>query len=77
MLVDTTVTLHLHQLESVDYVLQSVSIPQKNLCHPLVSLEWQSCVSPPTFDGLQDAQAVVVNNKVYVSAADIRKNFRH
>ena len=63
--------MHLHQLESVDCPLQSASIPQKNLFHPLVSLEWQSCVSPPTFDRLQDAQAVVLNNKVYVSAADI------
>ena len=71
MLVNTTVTLHLHQLESVDWALQSVFIPQKTLFHPLVSLEWESCASPPTFDHLQDAQAAVLNNKVYVSAAGI------
>ena len=44
--------------------------PQKNLFHPLVSLEWESCASLPTIQGMQDAQAVVLNNKVYVSAAD-------
>ena len=44
--------------------------PQKNLFHPLVSLEWESCASLPTIQRIQDAQAVVLNNKVYVSPAD-------
>ena len=45
--------------------------PQKNLFHPLVSLEWESCASLPTVWDMQDVQAVVLNNKVYVSPADI------
>ena len=45
--------------------------PQKNLFHPLVSLEWESCASLPTVWDMKDVQAVVLNNKVYVSPADI------
>ena len=48
-----------------------ISIPQKTLFHPLVSLEWERYASLPTVQRMQDAQAVVLNNKVYVSAADI------
>ena len=50
---------------------KGVSIPQKTLFHPLVSLEWESCASLPTVERMQDVQAVVLNNKVYVSPADI------
>ena len=50
---------------------KGVFFPQKTLFHPLVSLEWESCASLPTVERMQDAQAVVLNNKVYVSAADI------
>ena len=49
---------------------KGVFIPQKTLFHPLVSLEWESCASLPTIQRMQDAQAVVLNNKVYVSPAD-------
>ena len=48
-----------------------ISIPQKTLFHPLVSLEWERCASLPTVQRMRDAQAVVLNNKVYVSAAGI------
>ena len=47
-----------------------VSIPQKTLFHPLVSLEWQCCKALPVLQHIQDAQAVVLNNKVYVGASD-------
>ena len=50
---------------------KGVSIPQKTLFHPLVLLEWESCASLPTIQRMQDVQAVVLNNKVYVSAAKI------
>ena len=49
---------------------KGVFIPQKTLFHPLFSLEWESCASLPTIQRMQDAQAVVLNNKVYVSPAD-------
>ena len=49
---------------------KGVFIPQKTLFHLLFSLEWESCASLPTIQRMQDAQAVVLNNKVYVSAAD-------
>ena len=47
-----------------------VSIPQKTLFHPLVSLEWQCCKALPVVQHIQDTQAVVLNNKVFVSASD-------
>ena len=37
---------------------------QVNLLHPLASLEWRECSGLPV--PLQDAQAVVVNRKIYV-----------
>ena len=66
-----TFRLHLHQLMAVDCVLQRyIFIPQKTLFHPLVSLEWERCASLPKVQRMHDAQAVVLNNKVYVSPAD-------
>ena len=50
---------------------KGVFIPQKTLFHPLVSLEWERCALLPKVERMQDAQAVVLNNKVYVSPADI------
>ena len=50
---------------------KGVFIPQKTLFHPLVSLEWERCASLLTIQGMRDAQAVVLNNKVYVTPADI------
>ena len=50
---------------------KGVFIPQKTLFHPLVSLEWERCASLPKVERMQDAQAVVLNNKVYVSPAEI------
>ena len=71
MLVNTVaLRLHLHQLESVDFY-KGVFIPQKTLFHPLVSLEWQYCETLLKVQRMQDAQAVVLNNKVYVSPADV------
>ena len=49
---------------------KGVSIPQKTLFNPLVSLEWQCCKALPVVQHIQDAQAVVLNNKVFVSASD-------
>ena len=51
--------------------LTCVLIPQKTLFHPLVSLEWESCASLPKVQRMRDAQAVVLNNKVYVSPTDV------
>ena len=50
---------------------KGVLLPQKTLFHPLVLLEWERCASLPKVERMQDAQAVVLNNKVYVSPADI------
>ena len=38
--------------------------PQATLLHPRATLEWSQCTSLPV--GMRDAQAVVLNNKVYV-----------
>ena len=38
--------------------------PQVTLLHPRATLEWRQCTNLPV--GMLDAQAVVLNNKVYV-----------
>ena len=42
--------------------------PQVTLLHPRATLEWSQCTNLPV--GMCDAQAVVLNNKVYVGGGD-------
>ena len=43
--------------------------PQATLLHPRATLEWSQCTNLPV--GMRNAQAVVLNNKVYVGGGDI------
>ena len=42
--------------------------PQATLLHPRATLEWRQCTNLPA--GMRHAQAVVLNNKVYVGGGD-------
>ena len=42
--------------------------PQVTLLHPRATLEWRQCTNLPV--GMLGAQAVVLNNKVYVGEGD-------
>jgi len=42
--------------------------PQVTLLHPRATLEWRQCTNLPV--GMRNAQAVVLNNKVYVGGGD-------
>ena len=49
--------------------------PQPTLLHPRATLEWRQCTNLPV--GMCDAQAVVLNNKVYVTSTPGINNYTY